>query len=178
MRPNAVVINASAIPEETDASDPPPPDAAMPVNALTIPITVPSRPTNGAVEPVVARMPRPRFSSADTIRISRSTARSTELMSAAVMVARSRSSGFTSESASPTTRATWLFFCFSAMRIAPSSCSSCRKRENSGANFRVSRWERKICTHFWTAFAHEMIDMINRMITIDLANGPIETNRS
>src|SRR2546422_8327107 len=58
MRPNAVVINASAIPADTAPSEPPPPDAAMPVNALTIPITVPSRPTNGAVEPVVAKMPR------------------------------------------------------------------------------------------------------------------------
>src|SRR5213080_1034354 len=82
----------------------------MPVKAFTIPITVPSSPTNGAVQPVVARMPRPRFSSAATMSISRSTARSTELMSAAVIVARSRSSGFTSESASPTTRATWLLF--------------------------------------------------------------------
>src|SRR5213078_2814445 len=78
MRPNAVVIRASAIPADTAPSDPPPPDAAMPVNAFTIPITVPSRPTNGAVDPVVARMPRPRFSSADTIRISRSTARLTD----------------------------------------------------------------------------------------------------
>src|ERR1041385_4690731 len=76
------------------------------------------RATITAVEPVVARMPSPRFSSAETIRISRSTARSTELMSAAVMVARSRSNGLTSESASPTTRATWLFFCFSASLIA------------------------------------------------------------
>src|SRR5437879_5884290 len=83
MRPNAVVIKASAMPADTAPSEPPPPDAAMPVNAFTMPITVPSSPTNGAVEPVVARIPRPRFSSADTMRISRSTARSTELMSAA-----------------------------------------------------------------------------------------------
>src|SRR2546430_10561785 len=58
MRPNAVVMSASAIPDDTEASEPPPPDAAMPVKAFTIPITVPSSPTNGAVEPVVARMPR------------------------------------------------------------------------------------------------------------------------
>src|SRR5213595_989093 len=75
MSPNAVVINASAIPADTEASEPPPPDAAIPVKAFTMPITVPSSPTNGAVEPVVARMPRPRFSSAATMRISRSTAR-------------------------------------------------------------------------------------------------------
>src|SRR5438445_8170834 len=78
MSPNAVVMSASAIPADTEASDPPPPEAAMPVNAFTIPITVPSRPTNGAVAPVVARIPSPRFSSAATISISRSTARSTE----------------------------------------------------------------------------------------------------
>ncbi len=112
------------------------------------------------------------------MRISRSTARSTELMSAAVIVARSRSSGFTSERASPTTRATWLFFCRSASLIAPSSCSSCRKRENSGANFRVSRSERMIWTSFWIAFAHEMTDMTASTRTMNLANGPIEANRS
>src|SRR5438045_6341148 len=44
--------------------------------------------------------------------------------------------------------------CFSASLIAPSSCSSWRKRENSGANFRVCRSDRMIWTSFWTAFAH------------------------
>src|SRR5881296_3051155 len=134
--------------------------------------------TTGSTAPVVARMPRPRFSSADTIRISRSTARSTELMSAAVMVARSRSSGFTSESASPTTRATWLFFCFSASLIAPSSCSSCRKRENSGANRRVSPCDRRIWYNFWKALVHEKMDIAARMRTMAFANRPIEMKRS
>ena len=106
MRPNAVVISASATPPVIAAREPEPPDADMPWKAVTIPIVVPSRPTNGAVAPVVARMPRPRFSSAVMISICRSTARSAELMSAAVIVARSRSSGFTSASASPRTRAT------------------------------------------------------------------------
>src|ERR1700694_5061451 len=78
------------------------------------------------VAPVVARMPRPRFNSAVMMSIWRSTARSAELMSAAVIVARSRSNGFTSASASPSTRATWLFLFFSASAMAPSSCSSCR----------------------------------------------------
>ena len=50
---------------------------------------------NGAVAPVVARIPSPRFSSDVMISICRSTARSAELMSPAVIVARSRSSGFT-----------------------------------------------------------------------------------
>jgi len=99
-------MSASATPPVIAASEPEPPDADMPWNAVTIPIVVPSKPTNGAVAPVVARMPRPRFSSAVMMSICRSTARSAELMSAAVMVARSRSSGFTSESASPSTRAT------------------------------------------------------------------------
>jgi hypothetical protein len=63
----------------------------MPVNEFTMPIVVPSRPTNGAVEPTVARTPMPRFSSAWRISICRSTARSAELMSAEVTVERSRS---------------------------------------------------------------------------------------
>src|SRR5213596_1646017 len=41
MSPNAVVMSASAIPADTEASDPPPPEAAMPVNAFTGPITAP-----------------------------------------------------------------------------------------------------------------------------------------
>jgi hypothetical protein len=64
-------------------------------------------------------MPMPRLKSASVMSISRSTARSTELMSAEVIVARSESSGFTSESASPTTRATWLFLFCSARVMAP-----------------------------------------------------------
>ena len=79
------------------------------------------------------------MNSASTISIWRSTARSAELMSAAVMVARSRSSGFTSASASPSTRATWLFLFFSASEIAWSRFSSWMARENWGANLRVSR---------------------------------------
>ena len=63
-RPNAVVMSASATPAEI-AERPPEPDAAMPVKAFTIPIVVPSRPTNGAVAPTVASTPRPRFSCDD-----------------------------------------------------------------------------------------------------------------
>ena len=96
----------------------------MPTNAFTMPIVVPSRPTNGAVEPTVPRTPSPRLNSESTISICRSTARSAELMSAAVMVARSRSSGFTSASASPSTRETWLFLFFSAREMAWSRFSS------------------------------------------------------
>ena len=36
----------------------------MPRNAFKIPTTVPNSPTKGAVEPMVARPPRPRFNSA------------------------------------------------------------------------------------------------------------------
>src|SRR3989442_9504596 len=175
---NAVVMRASAIPADTDASEPPPPDAAMPVKAFTIPITVPSSPTNGAVEPIVARMPRPRFSSATMISIWRSTARSAELMSAAVMVARSRSSGFTSESASPSTRATWLRFVFSASAIALSRFSSCRKRENSGTKRTVSRCERRSCHHFMMKVETDQIDMKTRMTTIPFANPAEPFHRS
>src|SRR5712692_1654237 len=45
--------------ETTDI--PPDPVAAMLRKALMIPTTVPKRPTNGAVEPIVARNPRPLF---------------------------------------------------------------------------------------------------------------------
>ena len=103
-----MVMSASAIPPAMPARPPAFPPAVIALNAVTMPIVVPSRPTNGAVEPTVARMPRPRLNSESTISICRSTARSAELMSAAVMVARSRSSGFTSCSAPPRTRATWL----------------------------------------------------------------------
>ena len=56
----------------------------MPWKAFTMPIVVPSRPTNGAVAPVVASTARPRFISTSCMSISRSTARSAELMSATV----------------------------------------------------------------------------------------------
>jgi len=39
----------------------------MPLNALMMPTTVPSRPTNGADEPMVASVEIPRFSSAWTM---------------------------------------------------------------------------------------------------------------
>src|SRR6185437_5213565 len=58
--PRAVVTRASAIPPET-TDMPPDPVAAMFRKALMIPATVPKRPTNGAVEPIVARNPRPCF---------------------------------------------------------------------------------------------------------------------
>ena len=135
-----MVISASAIPAEMPARPPEAPAAAMPVKAFTIPIVVPSRPTNGAVAPTVASTPRPRLNSASVISIWRSTARSAELMSAEVMVARSWIRGFTSPSAPPSTRATWLFWFFSDRAIACSRFSSWMARENSGANFRVACW--------------------------------------
>src|SRR6266481_756925 len=59
--PKAVETRASAMPPET-TDIPPDPVAAMLRKALIIPTTVPKRPTKGAVEPIVARNPRPRFS--------------------------------------------------------------------------------------------------------------------
>src|SRR5881628_2085313 len=58
----AVETRASAMPPET-TDIPPDPVAAMLRKALMIPTTVPKRTMNGAVEPIVARKPRPRFNS-------------------------------------------------------------------------------------------------------------------
>ena len=58
MRPSAVSTSASAIPAET-APRPPEPVAAMPWNAVMMPTTVPSSPTNGAVDPMVASAETP-----------------------------------------------------------------------------------------------------------------------
>ena len=149
----------------------------MPVKAFTMPMVVPSRPTNGAVEPTVARMPVPRLNSASTISIWRSTARSAELMSAAMMVARSRSSGFTSASASPSTRETWLFLFFSAREMAWSRFSSWIAREKSGANLRVSRWVRWIWMNFVIMTVSDQTDMNAITKTTPLANQPIEFQR-
>ena len=74
-RPRAVVTSASAMPVET-AAIPPDPVMAIPRNALIIPMTVPKRPMNGAVVPMVARPERPFRMSAVVIRASRSIARS------------------------------------------------------------------------------------------------------
>jgi len=57
-RPSAVSTSASEIPTET-APIPAEPLAPMPWNALITPTTVPSRPTNGAVEPMVASAATP-----------------------------------------------------------------------------------------------------------------------
>ena len=65
--------------ERADASgrgiEPPDPVAAMLRKALMIPTTVPNKPMNGAVEPIVARLETPRFNSAWTIAEARSRAR-------------------------------------------------------------------------------------------------------
>ena len=77
----------------------------MPVNAFTIPIVVPSSPTNGAVAPTVASTARPRFRLVISRSMLRSTARSAELMSATVTEP-SWMRGLTSPSAPPSTSAT------------------------------------------------------------------------
>ena len=51
-------MSASEMPIETEAR-PADPLAPMPWNALMTPTTVPSRPTNGAVDPMVARADTP-----------------------------------------------------------------------------------------------------------------------
>jgi len=59
--PKAVVTSASEIPPATA----PIPEVfwvAIDWKAFRMPMTVPSRPMNGAVDPMVARPPRPRFS--------------------------------------------------------------------------------------------------------------------
>ena len=61
-RPSAVSTSASEIPAET-APRPPEPVAAMPWNAVMMPTTVPSSPTNGAVAPMVASEETPFFRS-------------------------------------------------------------------------------------------------------------------
>ena len=67
----------------------------MPVKAFTIPIVVPSNPTNGAVEPTVAMTPMPRLKSASVMSI-HARRRAPPIDVAEVIVARSESSGFTS----------------------------------------------------------------------------------
>ena len=59
--PNAVVTRASEIPPAT-APIPEVFCVAICWKALRIPTTVPNRPINGDVDPIVARPPRPRFS--------------------------------------------------------------------------------------------------------------------
>src|SRR5205814_8855426 len=49
---------------------------------------------------------------------------------------------------------------------------SCRKRENSGANRRVSPCDRRIWYSFWKALVHEKMDIAARMTTMDFANKP------
>jgi hypothetical protein len=122
-------------------------------------------------------MPVPRLKSARMMSICRSTARSAELMSAAVIVARSRSSGFTSERASPSTRETWLFLFFSASAMAWSRFSSWIARENCGANFRVSAWVRWNWMNFVIMTVSDQMDMTAMMKTTPLANQPIVPQR-
>src|SRR5271167_899008 len=73
-RPTAVVTRASEMPPATAAS-PVAFSLAMPLKAFRMPTTVPNSPTKGAVEPIVAKPPKPRFSSAWTIASVRSSAR-------------------------------------------------------------------------------------------------------
>ena len=102
-----MVISASAIPPAMPAR---PPDApgGHGSNASTIPMVVPSRPTNGAVEPTVARMPRPRLKSESSMQhlpLDRPLGRVDVGRGDGGPVAEQ---GLHFRSAPPSTRATWL----------------------------------------------------------------------
>ena len=54
MRPNLVVINASEMPPESVLTSPDP-NTVINLNVLMMPVTVPSRPSIGAIEPMSER---------------------------------------------------------------------------------------------------------------------------
>src|SRR2546421_127543 len=140
----------------------------MAAKEFTIPIVVPSSPTNGAVAPTVARMPSPRLRSVIVISISRSTARSAELMSPTVTDP-SWISGRISVRAPPSTRATCDFLYLSASVTASARLSSSRNCENSGANLRVSACALRRSHHFLMATDSDQIDMMARTNTMPFA---------
>src|ERR1043165_7951424 len=98
-------------------------------------------------------------------------------MSATVTVAWSERSGFTSASASPSTRETWETLFFSARRMAFSSEPSWMARENSGANFRVAAWLFRMSMSFWKATVRLSTDMMKSVMTMPFANQPIVPHR-
>ena len=104
--------------------------------------------------------------------ISRSTARSAELMSATVTEP-SWMSGLISVSAPPRTRATCDFLYFSASLMASARLSSSRNCENSGANLRVSSCALRRSHHFLIVIESDQIDMIARTHTMPLAKPAI-----
>src|SRR4029077_10131466 len=120
-RPSAVVTSASAIPPAT-ADRPVALLCSMPLKAFKMPTTVPNSPTNGAVDPIVARAERPRFISACTMATERSRPR----LAASITSASETccEADWNSESPVATTLAMWLFLFRSAMAIASSSLPS------------------------------------------------------
>ena len=94
----------------------------MPLNALMMPMTVPNRPTKGAVEPMVARPERPRFISAWTMATERSRPRLAASITSSSLTC--DEAAWNSERPVATTLAMWLFLLRSAMEIASSSLLS------------------------------------------------------
>src|SRR5882762_2579950 len=172
-RPMAVVTSASAIPPAT-AARPVAFSCEMPLNAFRMPTTVPNSPTNGAVDPMVARPPSPRFSSACTIASVRSRARLE-----ASMVSPGISPGLSwwalnSIKPAVTTFARWLFLLRSATLMASSILPSRRAPATAGANARdclraaLNAIQRSIITPI------DHPDMMNRMMTTIFARIPID----
>jgi len=89
--------------------------------ALMMPTTVPNRPTKGAVAPMVAKPPRPRFSSAWVMATERSRPR---LLASMISSSGKPAEDWKSAKPAATTLAMWLFLLRSAMRMASSSLPS------------------------------------------------------
>src|SRR5580704_13011722 len=170
--PTAVVTRASEIPPAT-AARPVAFSLAIPLKAFRMPTTVPNRPTKGAVEPIVARPPSPRFSSACTIASVRSRARFE-----ASMVSPGISPGeswwaLNSIRPAVTTLARWLFLLRSATLMASSILPSRSAPATAGANERdwlraaLNAIQRSIITPI------DQPDMIKRITTTIFARRPI-----
>src|SRR5882762_3655809 len=173
-RPMAVVMRASEIPPAT-AARPWTLAVAMPLKAFKIPTTVPKSPTKGAVEPMVAKLPSPLFSSAWTIASVRSKARfeaSTISPGISVLAWCARNS----IRPACTTLAKWLLLLRSATLIASSRFPCFKAPATAGANDRdwlraaLKASKRSIITPI------DHPDMMNRMPTTILASIPIDLN--
>ena len=145
----------------------------MPLKAFKMPTTVPNSPTKGAVEPIVARPPSPRLSSAWTMASVRSRARFD-----ASMVSPGISPGLSwwalnSIRPAVTTLARWLFLFRSATLIASSILPSRNAPATAGANARdwlraaLKAIQRSIITPI------DQPDMMKRMMTTAFARMPI-----
>ncbi len=169
--PIAVVTSASEIPPAT-APRPVAFCVEISLNAFRMPTTVPNSPTNGAVEPMVAKPPRPRFNSACTMASARSRAR---LEASICSPGMSADSPWARNSCKPavTTLARWLFLLRSPTLIASSSLPSRRAPATAGAKARdcLRAALNAIARSIITPIDHP--DMMNRMTTTIFARTPI-----